>query len=508
MKIEYIFIKQKDDYFVTDEMFQHFLDSNNRIKFEDNGIIFEGKTLEYTLKSADVEKSNEKVFHFAIEIQGSGEEQADLIEKFDSLVKEINEKNGMPFAVNTIWNDVSSYYGEKLYPKILKVENMLRKIIYLFMLKTVGSKWIDVSAPEIFQTSINIVIEKNHKKRDEIKEGWLTYADFIMLGYFFTAPYSLKTDVKDLFKELRQYERTNIRNNGAKKADDENKIKNKKEKQLTADIIKRMSDEYEPKNNWERYFSDKLSIKSKNKFSKDWSSLYDIRNKVAHGKPINKEDFIKADELIKLYTKSSEECIEIIDTLEITAEEAKAVEAVAQTISQKEQLNAFDGGKLSTEIRHYPYSVQLNAENLLDGFKSAESYAGLGAFARSVKALSSEIDTNAYVSAMQGIEPTLSAIAPNNESWVKGAESLEKALAPLTLQMPKLLKMNVLKMNDTLNIERITAALDKPIVIDMPILKTKNINEEVKQKKNSVESDDVDSKTETNDPENQEKDNE
>lgn len=472
MKIEYIFIKQKDDYFVTDEMFQHFLDSNNRIKFEDDEIIFEGKTLEYTLKSADVEKSNEKVFHFTVEIQGNEEEQADLIEKFDSLVREINERKGMQFSINMIWNDVSLYYCKKLYPEILKVENTLRKIIYLFMLKTVGSKWIDEGAPEIFKTSINNVIEKNHKKREEINEEWLTYADFITLGYFFTAPYSLKTDVKDLFKELRQYERTNIRDNGAKKADGENKIKNKKEKQLTADIIRRMSDEYEPKNNWERYFSDKLNIKSKNKFSEDWSSLYDIRNKVAHGKPINKQDFIKADELIKLYTKSFEECIEIIDTLEITAEEAKAVEAVAQTISQKEQLNAFEGGKPSTEVRHYPYSVQLNAENLLDGFKNAELYAGLEAFARSVKALSSVVDASAYVSAMQGIEPILS------------------------------------KMNDALNIGRIKAVLDKPIVIDLPILKTENINEEVKQKKDLAESDDTDSKTEKNDPENQEKDTE
>ena len=225
MKIEYIFIKQKDDYFVTDEMFQHFLDSNNRIKFEDDEIIFEGKTLEYTLKSADVEKSNEKVFHFTVEIQGNEEEQADLIEKFDSLVREINERKGMQFSINMIWNDVSLYYCKKLYPEILKVENTLRKIIYLFMLKTVGSKWIDEGAPEIFKTSINNVIEKNHKKREEINEEWLTYADFITLGYFFTAPYSLKTDVKDLFKELRQYERTNIRDNGAKKADGENKIK-------------------------------------------------------------------------------------------------------------------------------------------------------------------------------------------------------------------------------------------------------------------------------------------
>ena len=42
-----------------------------------------------------------------------------------------------------------------------------------------------------------------------------------------------------------------------------------KGKVLTADVIRKMSDEYEPKNNWDRYFSDKLSVKGSNKFSKD-----------------------------------------------------------------------------------------------------------------------------------------------------------------------------------------------------------------------------------------------
>ena len=55
-----------------------------------------------------------------------------------------------------------------------------------------------------------------------------------------------------------------------------------------------MSDEYETKNNWDRYFSDKLGAKEPNKFSKEWGSVYDIRNKVTHGKPINEADLKKS----------------------------------------------------------------------------------------------------------------------------------------------------------------------------------------------------------------------
>ena len=110
--------------------------------------------------------------------------------------------------------------------------------------------------------------------------------------------------------------------------------------------------------------------KAPNKFSKDWGSLYDIRNKVAHGKPINKADFKKANELIELFTTAFDECIEIIDTLEMTVEEAEAVEAVAQqVVMQNEQPDTFERENFSARIKSYPYSVKLNSEALSGGLK-------------------------------------------------------------------------------------------------------------------------------------------
>lgn len=525
MKMEYIFIKQKDEYCVSEEMFRNFLCGNKRIKFingEDNKlniIVFDGQNLEYGLESTEVEKSNEMIFHLLVEVQGDGEVQAGILEHFDSLIKEINEKSGTQFAINTIWNDVSTYYGKKLYPDISKVENMLRKIIYLFMLKTVGSKWIDVGTPEKFQISINNVIEKNNKTKNDINAEWLTYADFITLGYFFTAPYSMKTDLRDFFQELKQYESIDTLSNEEKQAGVELKKENKeKGRQLTADAIRKMSDEYEPKNNWDRYFSDKLKVKGPKKFSKDWGSLYDIRNKVAHGKPINEADFKKANELIKLFTTTFDECIEIIDTLEITDEEAEAVEALAQQVIQKERTDVFGGENISTEIKPYPYSAKLESENLLgrlriteDAFRTAGLSSVSDSAFRSTDALSSVLnnlpDTSGFVSAVQGIEPTLSALAKSNsltisnDVLVRVAESMSEVLAPLSSQItisPKL--------SESLKVERITAALDKPIVIDSSLSKVgfnKNINLVAKQKTDSLGDDIIDSKIKIIDPENQ-----
>lgn len=46
----------------------------------------------------------------------------------------------------------------------------------------------------------------------------------------------------------------------------QNKDENKDKKVLTAEIVNKLSEEFKPKNNWERYFSEKLTIKSQKNF--------------------------------------------------------------------------------------------------------------------------------------------------------------------------------------------------------------------------------------------------
>lgn len=342
MRMEYIFTKIDDDYCVSEEAFKNFLCVNKHISFEldkqgkqDKKIlIFDGQKFEYELEDAVVEKSKERFFHLNVDTVGEDDEQVEKLNSFNSIIKEINGKCGNTFSINTIWNDVSSYYARKLYPEISKIENMLRKIIYLFMLKTVGSEWLRTNTPEEFKKPIEGIIEKNNKSADEIAVDWLIYADFITLVKFFAKPYSLEADVKLLFKELEQYK------SEEKKGKDDKKCV---AKPLTEKVFKELSDKYEPRNNWERYFLGNLSIKSPNKFSQDWGSLYAIRNDVAHGKPIDKDEYEKAMELIERYTKIFDQCIGIIDSLQTTSEEAGMVEAVAQQVIQNDTVKEEQG---------------------------------------------------------------------------------------------------------------------------------------------------------------------
>ena len=171
MKLEYLFIKPENDYYTTEDAFKKFLSSNSIIVFETADTLkLDDSKLKYCLKLTNVEKSKELIFHFSIDASGNEAEQIALLEKFDLLINEINTTCGHLFAINRIWNDVSIYYGKKLYPEILNIENLLRKIIYLFMLKTVGSKWLDTNTPEKFQSSITAIIEKKNKKKQDINE--------------------------------------------------------------------------------------------------------------------------------------------------------------------------------------------------------------------------------------------------------------------------------------------------------------------------------------------------
>lgn len=98
----------------------------------------------------------------------------------------------------------------------------------------------------------------------------MIYADFITLGQFFAAPYSLKTDLKGLFKELQKFvydEKLEKEQN--KESANIEKTGHKKINLLTSETLKKLSDEYEAKNNWDRYFSDKLSVNSGKEFSKN-----------------------------------------------------------------------------------------------------------------------------------------------------------------------------------------------------------------------------------------------
>ena len=85
----------------------------------------------------------------------------------------------------------------------MQYHNNRRWSLFLLREKTIGVSWISIGISEDVQKSIRDVMQKNQKNADEIHTGWLLYAVFIVLGEFYTAPYSLETNQGKLPREIK-----------------------------------------------------------------------------------------------------------------------------------------------------------------------------------------------------------------------------------------------------------------------------------------------------------------
>lgn len=325
MKIEYIFTKKKDDFCNNKAGFIDYLKSNVRISFGDDFITIDKKKFSYKLSENTVDKSNEIVFHLTIEpyTKKSKEKQIEELESANDVLQRINEKYSM-FCICTIWDDVSIYYAEALYAPIEQLENQLRKIIYLFMINNVGSTWIEQNIPDQVRESIDNTKKKCATTYDD---NILYYADFIVLGRFFFTKYPLNNDYQKLIGKL------------------------KKEENQTKEKLNELIEQFDSKSNWERYFADKINIEN---LESKWQTLYGYRNNVAHSKCIRKKDYQEALTLIEELKKAFDECLKIVDDVEISVEQSEAVEKVATaTIGTTQLLTGLSGFQEDSLIKKY-----------------------------------------------------------------------------------------------------------------------------------------------------------
>ena len=344
MKIEYLLIKKNNDFCSTKDQFKSLLLSNKRISMDDKSIQFSGIFLNYTLKDQEViwNKNKEIVFYFCVSVEDANIKE---LEDFDHLLHRINDNCGNQFIINTIWDDVSVHYTNTLYPLVITVENLLRKLIYRFMIKTAGSAWFESTVPDSVKDSIKNTAEKN-KLQDLPVEDQLLLADFIQLGFFFFEKYTTKPLNQNSIQELRKLidrEKTN-------------------DQEITA-----FFESYEAKSNWERYFKEKIEVED---LYEKWKKLYEYRNCVAHAKRMNGKDFNTAQMLIEELKTSFEKCLDHIDNVEMTDEEAEAVQEVAKETIRRAQ-----------KEDNVPWTV------IYPGVKS-----GLSSLGASIKVLGNEMD--------------------------------------------------------------------------------------------------------------------
>ncbi len=415
MRIEYLFIKSKNDFCESVDLFIKFLETNGRLSFSEKKLLLSKQSFDYELTLKDViwKKRQERVFHLCVQINKTDDEIARTMEELDSLFKRINKTNGEQFIIYTIWDDVSLYYTQKLYPQMAEVENLLRNVIYRFMINVAGSKWYDSTTPKKVKEAIDSITQKQNNSNDCDQ---LYDANFNCLGDLLFTRYPVKPLDNIFLEKLEKIDLTQ-----------------KEAKQKVEELI----ESHRLKSNWERYFAGKISIDS---LGEKWQKLNGYRNQIAHVKRMSTVEYNDALSLIKEIKDALLICLEHIDEVKMSEEEIEAAhEVVQEKIARKTPGQIMMESMDLSEYRNLGAIMQeyMNAQPAIRAFKEAIAGAmpitsGLCELESTGKITINRITEN--MAAGINLGPELSKIMKENETMLQ----LQEAIAPIMEQNAQL----------------------------------------------------------------------
>ncbi|MER3375401.1 MAG: HEPN domain-containing protein [Allomuricauda sp.] len=304
IKVEYLFpFNTKNGICKDIESFNSLLSAHSDISIQNEIIRYRGSEYNYKVIFDEVPNQEHSVFHVTFNFSRNNA-------KFRSMLKAVKNVVGVHIKddIQIIWDGVGFEWSKQLYPKIYQVENYMRKLISKFMLVNLGIGWHVKTVPK---TVVNTIKNINGKESHSI----LYEVDFIQLSHFLFKPYSLK-DTSNLpevmngmlARELSEHDKKEIQN-------------------------------YIPRNNWDRYFSDILDMESDQLESK-WKSLYEIRNKIAHNKSLKNEDLKTGNELCDFLLPIIEDAICSLEKIEVPEEERDSI-SMNSMATMNEELRPF-----------------------------------------------------------------------------------------------------------------------------------------------------------------------
>jgi len=253
--------------------------------------------LGYVITTGIIQGKEQRFFHITLTFDKEEQQIEQYIDALKALRTIIYNTDSQP---QTLWDDVSTYYSNKAYPLIHKIENLMRKLITYFMFTTIGKEWAIETLPGIVQEAID------RSKRKQYLDI-LYQVDFIHLGDFLFKAYETKSII-ELYKKLNIAE----------------KLEDLDLKELQSFI---------PKSNWERYFASIVECDD-TYLDKQWKKLYELRCKVAHNALVIKKDYDEIVDIINKVEEKLQKAINNIDKIYVPQEDIEQVaENVASNIS-------------------------------------------------------------------------------------------------------------------------------------------------------------------------------
>jgi Txe/YoeB family toxin of Txe-Axe toxin-antitoxin module len=290
IRVQYLLIFEKGSICSDVKSVCNLFQANSDISISKSSLSFKGINFQIeinkTIKDGDFR-------YFQLDIVGDDDSS---IDKQTELLKELrrltfNNKG----KIEILLDEISFYYSQKAYPLIYKVENLMRKLISLFLIERVG----------VTKAKNAIPIELDIKQSN----NFLNQTDFIHLGEILTKEYS-SYNVADLYKQIKRVE----------------KIEELKLEELKSFI---------PKSNLDRYFKDYIDCDA-GFLNKKWRRLYELRCLVAHNNFFTSADFEELVNLIEEVKLKLKNAIEKINYISIPDSEKDSV--LEFTITNSNQL--------------------------------------------------------------------------------------------------------------------------------------------------------------------------
>jgi|GEM_PF-4527937 len=291
-KIDFLLLKEEDSKCNSIATLKNLLSSDGEVSFGNQKIKVNKVDVSFKIATELVEDGKkERFFIVTIEKKFDEKNHEEIIHELTEVFKKLKQiiiDSGKVFKIATLWDDTAFYFSKLSYPHIYEVENLMRKLIYKFMLTKLGSEWYKNGIPEEFRGNIS---QREKDAANAYFESRLYNADFIHMNNFLFGKY--KVDEQKINEKIKN----------AKKISD-----------LTLQEIKQTIAE----DNWTRYFQTIIEIE---KFKEKWSKLYELRCKVAHNSLMTNGDYKEILKLSLEFKENLEKAISSIKTVKVLEEE-------------------------------------------------------------------------------------------------------------------------------------------------------------------------------------------
>lgn len=295
MRVEYLTIVDAKSSFCRDKSsFNSFLQSNADIKIKNSQLRHKSLNVAYELQGGDAQGSANRFFHMKLEcnVVERIDEFNDALKAVRSLLHKVSDKKPQ-----VLWDDVSFYYSQEVYPLIHQIENLMRKLITKFMLTRVGLGWTKEAMPE----DLRRVARSDGNNSDN---NYLYETDFKDLSTFLFDEYRTE-DIRSLNDKIRGLDTETI----------------------SATELKA----FLPRSNWERYFREHVDCEGTYLQSR-WDKLYKLRCKIAHNNSFTREDFNQTVTLINEISPKLTDAMANLDQVEVPEDER---EELAEVVASK-----------------------------------------------------------------------------------------------------------------------------------------------------------------------------